>query len=193
MIEERDLMMLVELDRIVARYGSGTVARLAKLIKDRQRAEQLAALLESAASRVSDKDQKVTGPDSFSKSPSRPDRIGSTVLKNLELLDPEKHMAVREIRDILLNRESLKSMSDLRNFAWKHGLELGKASSRTAAIVPFLRSLSELSTPTIISIRDSLSGVNQDDRSLQSWWDVIVKPPNASSKADEGQRTGSVS
>ena len=98
------------------------------------------------------------------------------VLRELMLSDPEKHALVAEIRLELVSGTILPSMGDLRGFATIHDLSIGNASSRTAAIPPFLRSLSQLSMAEISSLRDSVIRPNADDRSLDKWRDVIVRP-----------------
>lgn len=177
MTDEYDMTMLAALDRLVARYGPRPVIRLAELIRDPHRAEDLAAQLENAAARAP-------------KGKARPktqrtDRIGMAVLKELRLSDPEKHAVVSEIRRELLAGTILSSMDGLRRYAMMHDLSIGKASSRIAAIAPFLRSISQLSTPDILSLRDSIIQSDVDDRSLDRWRDVIVRPlPTRSNPAD---------
>ena len=167
MIEEDNIAMLAELDRIVARYGPGSVTRLAELIRDPQRAEELAAALESAAVRSR---RSRANPKS-----RRTDRVGMGVLNDLRLSDPEKHSVIAEVRRQLMSGAILQSMTELRRFARMHDLAIGKASSRNAAIAPFLRSLSRLSTPEIVALRDSIIQSNVNDRSLERWREVIVK------------------
>ena len=169
MTDEYDMKMLAALDRLVARYGQRPVIRLAELIRDPQRAEVLAAELENAVARVS-------------KGKARPktrrhDRVGMAVLKNLRISDPEKHAVVAEIRRELVAGTILSSMDELRRFSMMHDLSIGKASSRIAAIPPFLSSLSQLSRTEILSLRDVMIQSNDNDRSLNRWRDVIVRPP----------------
>ena len=167
--------MLAALDRLVARYGAPSLIGLAELIRDPQRAEELAVALERAVVRASHSDARATS--------QRADRVGMAVLKSLRLSDPEKHSVVSEFRQLLVSKTILPSMGELRRFAVMNDLAIGKASSRTAAIVPFLRSLSQLATPEILLLRDSITQARDDDRSLDKWRDVIVRPrptkPNA--------------
>lgn len=108
-----------------------------------------------------------------------------SVLNDLRLSDPEKHSLVAEFRHQLMSRAILPSMGDLRRFAFRHNLSIGKASSRTAAIAPFLRSLSQLSTTDIASLRDSLIQFDANDRSLHRWREVIVRPQPSESDIEE--------
>ncbi len=110
------------------------------------------------------------------------------VLKDLRSSDPEKHSVVAEIRRQLISRTILQSMDELRRFAMMHDLSIGKASSRNAAIAPFLKSLSQLSVPEITLLRDAVIQSNVNDRSLDQWRDVIVRSRPSKSDADEATR-----
>ena len=93
-----------------------------------------------------------------------------------------------EIRREFISGTILRSMAELREFAVMNDLSIGKASSRNSAIPPFLRSLSSLSTPELISLRDSLIESRTGDRGLERWRDVIVRPriSQKSGKKDSG-------
>ncbi len=177
MSEENDIAILAALDLLVARYGPRLVIRLAELIRDPKQAEELAVALESAAARGP---KKKTRPRS-----QRTDRVGMSVLNDLRLADPQKHSVVAEIRRHLISRTVLKSMDELRRFAKMHDLSIGTASSRNAAISPFLRSLSQLPTPEIVSLRNLIVQADVNDRSLDMWRDVIVRPRSPKSDAEQ--------
>ena len=177
MIEEYNSAMLAALDRLVARYGPHQATYLAELLRDPKRTEQLAAALEIAAATAHRGKSK--------PKTERSDRVGMAVLKDLRLSDPDKHAVIAEIRSQLIASTILSSMDQLRRFAMMHDLSIGKTSSRTAAIAPFLRSLSQLSTPEIVSLRDSIIHSNVDDRSLDRWRDVIVRTRPSKSTAEE--------
>lgn len=179
MTEEHNMVLSELADHLVGKYGAKPVLHLAELIRDPQLAEKLADELERATT---------TPRQSKARSKTqRADRVGMAVLKELRLSDPEKHAAVAEVRSHLLTHTILPSMNELRNFAFRHNLSIGKASSRKAAIAPFLRSLSQLSTSEILSICDSTTQSDVNDRSLDRWRDVIVspRPVNSNTTATE--------
>ena len=121
MTEENEKAMLAALDRLVARYGPRPITRLSELIRDPQRAEELAKALDSAAARA---------PKSKVRKKSKTaERVGMNLLKALRLSDPEKHSLVAEIRSQLISRTTLPSMNEFRRFAIMHDLSIGKASS----------------------------------------------------------------
>ena len=167
-IEKCDMAMMKALDRLVARYGPRPTTRLAKLLRDPEQAAELAGALEEAAART----PKGKPTPNARKSAS----VGMAVLKKLRLSDPEKHALIAEIRHQLMAGEVLSSMSQLRYFAQTHDLTVGNATSRNAAIAPFLRSLAKLPTHEILSMRDSMIKASNDDRSLERWREVIVRP-----------------
>ena len=160
--------MIAELSRIAARYGPDSLTGLANLIRDPKRAEELAVVLETVAAqspRARSKPRKTIRPP------------GMGVLSELRKTDPEKHSLVAEIREHLIAGTALHSMDGLRHFARTHDLSIGKASSRKSAIAPFLRSISELPTPRVLELRDLLVQYNgDDDRSLERWRSLIVRP-----------------
>ena len=174
MIQEEDIRMLSELSRIVERHGADSVLRLARLIRDPQSAAEIAAALENAARKA---------PQNKAHNRRRnPDRVGMGVLNRLEESDPQKHTVIAEFRDRLVSGNLLGSMNELRQFARMHNLPIGKATSRNAAIAPFLRALAEMETSAISSLLDSLSTTgnrhfdDDNDRSLDRWRNLIVKP-----------------
>ena len=168
MIQDEDVKALAELHRIVERYGDGPLLRLANLIRDPQRAGELATVLESVAT--------LAPKTKTSPSVRKTDGIGMTVINELKRGDPQKYEVVVDIRERLVSGTFLPSMSDIRNFARMHALSIGKASSRKAAIPPLLRSVSELETPVIIEMLASTPEPGNNDRSLERWRELIVKP-----------------
>lgn len=168
MIEDSDIEMLADLNRLVARYGRDSLTRVAELLRDPERSAELATALEAAAARL---------PQSRATSrPRRTDRIGMSVLNELRLADPDKHALIAEIRHYVISGITLDTMAKLRKFAWENDLHIGRASSRNAAIAPLLRSLSQLSLSEIASIRESLLKEDGGGGSLERLRDVIVKP-----------------
>ena len=168
MIRDDDVKVLTELNRIVDRYGPDSVTRLASLIRDPQFADDIATALENAVERA---------PQSRVRAKSRStDRIGMGVLNELRESDPQKHAAIAEFRERLISGTLLQSMNDIRQFTRMHDLVIGKASSRNAAIAPLLRSIAELETPAILALLESITGFEVNDRSLERWRELIVKP-----------------
>lgn len=168
MIRDDDLKVLGELGRIVDRYGPEPITRLAALIRDPQFADDLAAALEKTAGSSRRQRPRKTTRDA--------DRIGMGVLNDLRGIDSGKHAAVAEFRERLMSGAVLSTMPEIRRFARTHNLEIGNASSRKAAIVPLLRSISEWETEAIADLLDSMTNYRTENRSLERWRDLIVKP-----------------
>ena len=168
MIQDVDLKILAELIRIVDRYGPDSVTRLASLIRDPQFADEIATALEAVVEKA---------PRRGTRNKARSvDNIGMGILNALRKSDSQKHAAVAEFRERLISGSLLKTMPEIRRFARTYGLVIGSASSRNAAIVPLLRSISEWETASITDLLDSTTNSKSDDRSLERWRDLIVKP-----------------
>lgn len=179
MILNEDIKILAELNRIVDRYGPESVTRLANLIRDPQSAADIATALEIAVdnSRRSRRTAK----------PRTTDRTGMGLVNALRDSDPEKHAVVATFRDNLISGAILRSMSDIRQFANMNDLTIGKASSRNAAIVPLLRSVSEMETPEIVSLLNTTKHFDTDDDSLERWRNLIVQPKPSGDSARTNQ------
>ena len=176
MMRGDDAKLLAELARLVARHGPSSFSRLATLIRDPEQAEMLAELLDEASSLSTRRTRRAAT--------RTPERIGMGVLRELRKSNPEKHALIAAFRHDLLSRSILPTMNHLRNFALVNDVSIGKASSRSAAITPLLRSLSMLPADRIHTLRESLTYSETNDRSLEAWRNVIVKqrpdvPPSA--------------
>lgn len=167
MTTEEFAKLISELSRITRRYGADSVRELATIIRDPQSAADLATALEFAATNLEN-----VAPRAKAKSP---DRVGMSVLNSLQKNDPQKHVVIAELRELLLSGSVLQSMASLRNFARANALAIGNASSRKAAIAPFLQSIAELPVEEILQLRDLLIQPRDGDRSLSRWRDLIVK------------------
>ena len=178
MIRDDDLKALAELSSIVSRYGPDSITRLADLIRDPRYANDIATALEGLATKATALEGLATkAPDRRSRQTKhKTDRIGMGVLNDLRERDPSKHSLVAEFRERLISGTFLKTMPDIRRFARTYGLTIGSASSRNAAIAPLLKSISELETAKIAALLESYKANGPEDRSLERWRELIVKP-----------------
>ena len=180
MIHNDEVRMLADLSQFVAKYGTDPITRLASLMRDPQTAADLADLLEAVANRPQGGGKK-------RGKPKKTDRVGMGVLNVLRGSDPEKHALLALLREHLLSQTTLRSMADIRHFANTYGLSIGRGSSRNAAIAPLLQSMADLSAEEIAKLVEVLMKPKANDRSLESWRNVIVKP-GSSADADSPDR-----
>ena len=173
MIQSDDLKLLAELSRVVAKHDSGSLIRLANLIRDPKSADDLATVLESVAKQFGKpRAPKERRSHNFRKT----DGTGMGVLNELRETEPEKHATLVEFRDRLVSGALLQSMREVRQFALMHDLKIGNAKSRNAAIAPLLRSIAERDMLAIAELLGSATEFGPSGRSLEEWRDVIVKP-----------------
>ena len=166
-VDSGDIKLLAELVRVVDRCGADSVSKLALIIKDPASARELADALDLAVKKAPPKKRASSNCPKVS-SP------GLKVLDELRKSDPEKHSIIAEIRSYLIAEKALPSMGELRQFANMQNLSIGNASSRRAAIVPFLRSIAKRPTVEADQLLRLMVPSNRDDRSLEGWRDVIV-------------------
>ena len=177
MMSVEDKKALAELTRIVARYGPEPLTRLAGFIRDPQNAEEIASVLESVAAQAH---RNKATPKS-----RKTDGIGMAVLNDLKESDPQKYAAMADFRERLVSGTFLHSMNEIRQFARINDFTIGKAASRNAAIPPLLRSVSELDTPAIVALLDSMPESGYNDRSLERWRELIVRPKSLPSRSGQ--------
>ena len=169
MIEDTDIAILADLDRLVSRYGPEAMTRVAELLRDPNTTAELATAIDAAVSR---RPRRSASPNASKAT----DRIGMGVLNELRMADPQKHASIAEIRHQLLSKQILRTMAELREFAWQNDLDIGRASSRNAAIPRLLRSISQLSVREIESIQDALLQGDRTKGDLERLRDAIVRP-----------------
>ena len=114
MIQSDDLKLLAELSRVVAKHDSGSLTRLANLIRDPKSADDLATVLESVAKQF---DKPRAPKERRSHNLSKTDGTGMGVLNELRETEPEKHATLLEFRGRLVSGALLQSMREVRQFA----------------------------------------------------------------------------
>ncbi|MDQ3398292.1 MAG: hypothetical protein M3511_11095, partial [Deinococcota bacterium] len=89
--------------------------------------------------------------------------------------EPEKSELLLKLYDDLLAKTALPSLRDIHEFLADTELPPLKATSRSKAIVPLIKTLMTLQMPDLrakLSKIESLS--TQDDRSLEGWSNIIL-------------------
>ena len=171
MTEGYDAEFVSDLARLMSKYGPEPFERLARAFKDPEEARRLGDLLNSvAASRP--RRRKAPSSDRMRTAPR-----GESVLRELRNSSIELHNAILVFRDDFVAGEILPTMRDVRNFAQLNRVSIGRASSRNAALVPLLRSLSSFSPSEVRELHgESLqsSGKLGTQRTLGHLRDAII-------------------
>ena len=168
MSEDKKLDLLMDLAKLLKKYGPEPFENLSESISSLEITERLKKLLE--------------GPVSISRSVSTPldsgaDRVPRTVREKLEALknsEPQKYELLASFHASLFTKVFLPTLRDIRNFARDHGLHEITSKGRSDAIAQLIKQLIPLSYE---DLREKLtsSRLHRDgDRSLEAWSDLIL-------------------
>ena len=171
MNEGREFDLLVDLSKLLKKYGPEVFDQLAKQLSAPEFAERLTKLL-SGAARIMPA-VPATRPSSRPKPPSQKEVRSSLVA--LGDTDPERGALLVRLYDELMAKTVLPTTQDLRSFAARAGIGSLEIRSRPQAVVTLLedlrgRPLEELTT----LVADLNTATGQDDRSLENWTRIIL-------------------
>ena len=169
--EKPELDLLIDIAKLVKKYGSETFENLADKISTPEFSERLSSLLASTA-KVARQAQMETTDKPAKKKGVRDFR---TSLVAFEKNEPEKSAILLKFYDDLLAKIVLPTFRDIKTFLQDNDLPVIKATSREKAIIPLAKVLMALS---IDEIKNRISSVKpvikKDDRSLEGWSNIIL-------------------
>lgn len=171
MSNKQELELLVDIAKLLRKYGPEAFENLARDISSPEFSEHLASILATTAktARTVRTKKRETG-----------GRIGSSrdfrsSLVGLRETEPEKSMLLLNSHDGLMAKKCLPTLRDIQAFASDAGLPVLKATARDRAIIPFLKALLRLN---LDDLRSRLSMIKpvliKDDRSLEGWSNIIL-------------------
>lgn len=173
MSEDKKLDLLMDLAKLLKKYGPEPFENLAESISSLEITERLKKLLKGSVS--------------ISRSVSTPldsgvDRVPRTVREKLEALknsEPLKYELLTSFHASLFTKVLLPTLRDIRDFARDHELHEITSKGRSDAISQLIKQLIPLSYE---DLREKLasSRLHRDgDRSLEAWSNLILgKPKN---------------
>ncbi len=168
MKEDRELDLLVDLSKLLRKYGPDLFDQLAEQLSTPEFINRLAELL-SRTARVA----RTAPTNRRAKSPSQNEFRASLVA--LADSEPERGALLLRLYDELMAKTILPTMENLRGFAAKAGLNPLEMRSRPQAVVALVvelrgRSLTELNA--LVADLNTTGG--QHDRSLENWTRIIL-------------------
>ncbi len=168
MITEQELNLLIDLAKLVKKYGVETFEALEKSISSPETTQRLSHIL-MQVSTTSRKIPKIKG-----DTKSKQDHSIPKALMSLKGVDPEKYQIISYFHNNLLSKTVLPSLRDIKEFATDNGLPEVHAKSRQKAISPLISSLIKLPNDQIITKIQSLKNYRTSDRSLEGWSNLIL-------------------
>lgn len=175
---QQELDLLVDIAKLLKKYGPETFDSIAKLISSPEMTQQLPHILTQVAkiARTTPKTKREAGQK---QRPSIP-----RSLINLESVYPEKYQLLMKFYTDLITKTVLPSLRDIKEFALECELPEVRAKSRQRAISPLISSLIKLPNEQLTAKIRLLKKYDADDRSLESWSNIIL---NRQGRLDEKQ------
>jgi hypothetical protein len=168
-----ELELLVEIAKLLKRYGPETFEGLAQGLSTPEFSERLVSVLIMTAktgrtARPKEREIEVTR-----RRPNVRDFRSSLV--DLGKSEPEKSDLLIRFYDELSAKAVLPTMRDIQGFASDMGLPSLNATARSKAIIPLVKALLPLPLEDLRARLMTVKRVqNQDDRSLEGWGKIIL-------------------
>ncbi|MBT9132901.1 MAG: hypothetical protein DDT32_01315 [Syntrophomonadaceae bacterium] len=172
MTENPEFALLVDIAKLLKKYGPDTFESLAKAISSPQFSEQLTSILVNTAT-IGRPLQEKKG---YRNRPNTTQRDFRSSLVSLSQTEPEKAKLLISFYDGVGAKTLLPTLRDLQSFASDAGLPPLKATSRIKAIMPLTRALIPMDVQELSALLSSIRSVSpSDDRSLEGWTNIILK------------------
>lgn len=163
--------LLVDITRLLKKYGPDEFDDLAKALQKPETLEHLIAIIQ-ASSHASRKAGSLKGKKGYSTGKKV---SAGKFFRDLENVQSAKARILANFHDDLMAKNALPSLRDIRALAVDKGLEPVRAKSRDKAILPLLKDLANRPIEDIQAIFEGVKFRSQNgDRTLQGWTDVIL-------------------
>ena len=167
----REFDLLVDLSKLLKKYGPEVFTQLAEQLSAPEFVEQLTKLL-SGTARVARK-VPATHAASLPKTPS-PHELRSSLVA-LGETEPERGVLLVRLYDELMAQTVLPTIQDLRTFAIRAGLGPLEIRSRPQAVLALLNELRKRPVEELTAlVADLHTATGQNDRSLENWSRIIL-------------------
>lgn len=176
MSDKPEFELLIEIAKLLKKYGPEAFESLAQGLSSPEFSERLASIL-TASARIGRSEQK----KAESKRMTKDFRLSVIELGETE---PEKSALLLTLYDSLMAKTLLPTLREIQIYVSDMGLPPVKVTTRDKTIVPLIKTLMNL---PINELKDKLSVIKpvstQDDRSLEGWSNIIL---DKAQKANQG-------
>ena len=170
MSNKTELELLIEIAKLLKKYGPDTFEKLAENLSSPEFLERLISILSTTA-RTARLVKKDTQPSERKQTPID---VRSSLVA-LAKTEPEKSDLLIKFYDGLTAKAFLPTLRDIQSFVSDMGLPSVKATARDKAIVPFVKSFLPLSIEEIKAKLGRIKPVSSaNDRSLEGWSNIIL-------------------
>jgi hypothetical protein len=173
-IDKRELDLLVDIARLVKKYGPDAFEALAKSVASPEFSDRLSSILTSMSNAY--RAQRQNGGHRKQTKDSR------SFLVELSKSDPDRGRPLLEFYDRLAAKSVLPALKELKDFASDVGLTHVTAANRNRAIAELVTEMSRLPAQELQEKLAALKCVPvRDDRSLEGWSKIILGDARRSS------------
>lgn len=169
--DSRKFDLLVDLAKLLKKYGKETFIELALVLDDKffiEKIEQVLKKMPSNGKKNSSRDAEVVVKKKRETTRDALDRLAAT--------DPEKADLLREVFASIQQRTLMPNLRDLRAYLSHRGIEASSTTSRESLARVFFKNSIELSNTGLRELLDSrVLEDAADDRALGAWGKVILK------------------
>jgi len=165
---EKELNLLVDIAKLIRKYGPEPFESLAQSILSPQLSQDLSNILmqtSKVARAISEEKEKYKTKEE------------SPILRSLLALkrkEPEKYRLLTNFHNGLVTKTLLPSLREIKEFASDCGLPEIRAESRQKAISPLVGSLAKLPYEQLAEKIKSIRKHGKEDRSLEGWTNIIL-------------------
>jgi hypothetical protein len=165
---QRELDLLVDLAKLLKKYGPEPFESLAASISSPEMTQHLSVILTQVAKigRSIPKTKRKTRPQ---ERPSIPRSLAA-----LKSVEQGKYQLLMNFYTDLIAKKVLPTLRDIKEFVIDCGLPEVRAKSRQKAISPLIGSLIKLPNEQLIAKIQSLKKYDMGDRSLEGWSNIIL-------------------
>lgn len=178
MSETSELDLLVEIAKLLRRFGPKTFESLAIELSRGELPAALASILASAA-------KVAPRSENRSKSPRTPSDLRPALVA-LGESEPEKASLLLDVYDRLTDQSLLPTLRDIRMFAADAGLSVPKKGNRVETITSLIKNLQRLPAAELEAKCSALkSSGERSDRSLEGWSRIILDKTGRTKRGSE--------
>lgn len=171
MSDKPELELLIEVAKLLKKYGPDAFEKLAESLSTPEFSERLTTILSSTAKTACSVKKDVQPSEERKQTP----RDFRSSLVALAKTKPEKSELLLKFYDSLMAKTSLPTLRDIQSFISDMGLSPLKATARDKAIIPFVKSFLPLGVDEIKAKLVRIKPVSvADDRSLEGWSNIIL-------------------
>lgn len=171
MNDKPELELLIDIAKLLKKYGPETFEILAERLSNPDFSESLVSILAKTAK--ANKTLTTSKTSTSTKRSRRRDFRSS--LMELGKTDPEKSELLLKFYTKLIAKSVLPTLRDIRSFASDRSPQSIKAMSRDKAIIPLIKILLPKPLDELKDLLSEITPVSElDDRSLEGWSNIIL-------------------